>query len=308
MIKTIYSVLFFLFIIFLTACSENNGDNGVINVRGWELNETNTGLKGDYSNLTDFDAEGDADLGYIPEWNTLTLYDNATIENRIISNEVACGANNIIRHCLIRPASVGNGMPIINGTSLVIEDCEIDAGLLTNASHIGVSLTGSIKRCNIHGMSTGIYINNTDSIQSVCENNYIHDLVYTEGSDAHMDGITVRASSGTGGILILNNRAITDNESHTTGAFFSQPYNGLIENMTVEGNLFEGCGYCLYIDNHGSGYGTNLYIINNRMNPYSCAWGPLAVDPLGSVTITQFSENYIYDPDAEDGKGSPVSL
>jgi hypothetical protein len=285
------------------SCGGSDG-GGVL--MGWELDETNTGLGGDYFGLTDFDVDGaDAALGTLPEWGTLTINAGITIEDRIIRNELDLTAGGItLRRCLIQPTAVGQGMPLVSAGDAVLEDCEIDGSLIADADivyNIAYSGTGSIRRCDIHDAASGIYLNNDGAARSVAENNYVHDLRWV--SPAHMDGITVRGSTGAG-VSILNNRSECGSQDGCTGAFFSQPYNAAIDHMTIEGNLFEGYGYTLYVDNHGNGYGSDLRVVNNRMDPYDGAWGPFAMDD--GVALAEFSENYLYDPAAEDAKGAPV--
>jgi len=288
----------------VSACGDGSSDDGAL--MGWELDETNTGLRGDYSGLVDFDYGGaDAALGYLPEWNTLTIYAGAVVENRIIGNELDLTAGGItLRHCLIRPTSVGQGMPLVSGGDAVLEDCEIDGSLIPDEDivyNLAFSGTGSIRRCDIHGAASGIYLNNDGATPSVAENNYVHDLRWV--SPAHMDGMTTRGSTGAG-VSFLNNRSVCNSAEGCTGAFFSQPYNAAIDNLTVRGNLFEGYGYNLYVDNNGHGYGANLVVVNNRMSPYEGAWGPFGMDD--GVTLAEFGENYLYDPGAEDAKGAPI--
>lgn len=289
--------------------NSNSNNNESAELKGWELNESNTGLKGDYSKLTELDINGaDEALGYLPAWGTLTIYANKTIENKIIRDELDLSAGGItLRKCLIKPASVGTGMSVVHGSDFILENCEIDGSLLSDTSHTAISITtGSCYRSNIHGISTGIYIAKTGSATSYFVNNYIHDLSYTEGSGAHMDGITVRQNDGKGELIIKNNRVICGNADHSTGAFFSQTSAGSIDYVTISNNLFEGYGYCFYLDNNGDNgsYGSNIVIDNNRMNAYSGAAGPVIVEITGAV----FTDNYRYDPDADDCKGTIIKL
>ena len=274
--------------------------------RGWQLDETNTGLRGDTANLTALDTAGsDSNLARLEEWGTITVLANVTIENKIITKEMDTGADGItLRHCLIKPDTVGAGMPLVHGLNFTMEDCEIDGSLLEDSAHTAVSTTGIIRRCNIHGMSTGIYLVNMGAATTVCENNYVHDLRYTALHDPHMDGITIRQSTGTGGVVIADNRAICANQLHSTGAFFSQPSAGSIDNIRIEGNLFEGYGYSLSVNNQSTfKYGKNITVKNNRVNAY-----PGGAGFNIQVPVAEFSENYTYDSNAEDGRGTLATL
>ena len=275
-------------------------------LKGWELDETNTGLKQDYSGLTDFDAAGaDASSGYLPEWGTLTLYAGATVTDRIISNELNLEAGGItLRRCLIRPVSVGMGMPLIVAGNAVLQDCEIDGSLIPDANivySIAFSGTGIIERCDIHDAATGIFINNNSRKISVAQGNYIHDLRWI--SPAHMDGMTIRGSSGAG-LIMRNNRSICGSSEGSTGALFIQPYSSYIDNVLIKGNLLEGYGYTLSLEDRGYGYGENMRAINNRFNPYPGSWGPVAVD--GGPGWYEWTDNYRYDSSAEDGRGDKI--
>jgi hypothetical protein len=275
-------------------------------LKGWELDESNTGLRGDYSALTDLTDVGA--IGYLggpdgPFYVTMPV----VLANKTIPYEMVIEARGVmINGCLIRPEYVGMGMPLVSAGSAEIRDSEIDGGLIPDENivySIACSGTGIIERCNIHHAASGISINNTTSRVSVAQGNYIHDLRWI--SPAHMDGITTRGSDGAG-VIIRNNRSICGSASGSTGALFTQPYNGFIDRVCIKGNLLEGYGYNLYIDNHGAGYGSALFIVNNRMNP--SGWGAFALDPAGSVRIAEFRENYIYDAGAEDGKGALISF
>ncbi len=272
-------------------------------LKGWELNETNTGLKGDYSKLTEFNAS----LGKLASsGGPLYLPAGIKISDKILRYQLFLDAGGIIiERCLIRPVGVGKGMPLITAGNAIIRDSEIDGSLIPDERivySIAYSGHGNIERCNIHHAATGIFINNKGSKISVAQGNYIHNLRWV--SPAHMDGITVRRSDGKG-LIIRNNRSICDSVKGSTGALFIQPYQGFIDNVVIEGNLLEGYGYNLYLEYRGHRYGSNIRVINNRFNAYPRSAGPVAID--GGPGWQEWSENYFYNKDAEDGKGNSIS-
>ncbi|MBN2403120.1 MAG: hypothetical protein JXN64_12060 [Spirochaetes bacterium] len=273
-------------------------------LKGWELNETNTGLKGDYSKLTEFNVS----LGKLASsGGPLYLPAGIKISDKILRYQLFLDAGGItIERCLIRPVGVGKGMPLVTAGNAIIRDSEIDGSLIPDERivySIAYSGHGIIERCNIHHAATGIFINNTGSKISVAQGNFIHNLRWI--SPAHMDGITVRRSDGKG-LIIRNNRSICDSVRGSTGALFIQPYQGFIDNVLIEGNLLEGYGYNLYLEYRGHRYGSNIRVINNRFNAYSGSARTVGVD--GGPGWHEWSENYIYKKDASDGRGKAVTL
>jgi hypothetical protein len=271
------------------------------NLKGWELDETNSGLRGNYTGLTTINP---SEYGRIDEGGQLLVNANAVIENKIIPYQCTLSAGNItIRNCLIQPTTVGNGVPFVTATMATIEDSEIDGSLMSDAV-MGMSIafagSGTILRCNIHDASSGISINNSDASPSIAEGNYIHDLRYV--SPAHMDGITTRVSAG-GGTVIRNNRSVVDS-TVSTGALFVQSTYGVIDNLLIEGNLLEGYSYNLSMGISTYSYGGNVGVVDNRFNPYPGGFGARSIQ--SGIVITEWSENYIYDSAADGCMGTPL--
>lgn len=269
---------------------------------GWQLDKTNTGIA--RAGLTekqlkplDFSSGPDKGKGvtnYQGVNGNIYINANQTIENKIISPsyQLHITAGNVtLRNCIIRPTNVGRGLPLIVGENATVENCNIDATQLGIVG-IAISMTGTIRGCNIWGSSTGISINNSSSKLSICEGNYIHDLEGHEG--AHMDGITTRMSSGKG-VTIRNNRVDVTwkTPSMVTGAMFIQSQAGPIDNLTIENNLFEGHGYNLSMGISSYKFGSNVSIINNRFNPAKGGWGAVAIQ--NGIKIAVDRENHYYD-------------
>ncbi|MBN2403127.1 MAG: hypothetical protein JXN64_12095 [Spirochaetes bacterium] len=275
-------------------------------IKGWELNLTNTGLGGNYNNLT---AINPSSVGRLSDGVLYVTISNVTIEDKLISNQINVeSASNVnFFRCLIKPCGVGSGMPAISDPNgaLTLIDCEIDGSDISNSQVtycIGYSGFGSIIRCNIHHVASGLKIGNKNSVQSVAEQNYIHDLRWI--SPAHMDGITIRQSNGSGGCLIKNNRAITGSAAGSTGACFIQAQT-YVNNVIVEGNLWEGYGTNLALEANSGGYGNNMIARNNRFNAYTSN-GEVYVS--GGGGWSEWTENYINDPSAVDNKGAVVNI
>jgi hypothetical protein len=278
---------------------------------GWDLDETNTGLAGvgltedDLTVLTDF-----TDIGYLNNNTLVITHNNVTISNKIIPYSINCQATGTdytgltLNKCLIQPTVGGGGMPLIlilDGSTMT--DCNLDASLILAANvYAGVSVSGScnFSRCNIWGMSTGMQIYNSGG-DTLVEGNYIHGLRYV--SPAHIDGMTIRSATGTS-TTIRNNRVVAD--VPCTGAMLIQS-NGYIDNVLLEGNLFEGDGHNIELEKSTETYGSNMQCINNRCNLYSVTGGTGFSEVwTDSPGFSVWDENYKYDSNAESGKGAVI--
>jgi hypothetical protein len=281
---------------------------GPVSLKGWELTEENTGLAGvgvDPSSLTVYTGSSTPEAGTV-------------IRDSLITTTLDLSAGDItITRCLIRPTNVVAGSHILVNTTtdstVTISDCDIDCDDVP-ASVVAKSCAfagaGTIERCNIYGMGSGIWLRGSGSVASRLEGSYIHGLrAYgdptTTGS--HNDGMTVRDYSGPG--MVISNNRIDCSSGNDTGALFIQPSAGAIDNVSIEGNLLEGRGYNLALEAAldrwpGNGYGANMIAINNRYSP--TGWGAGYVS--GGSGWADASENYINDPAREDNKGAAVSL
>lgn len=288
----------------LYAIYDSGGSSGTL--YGWLLTTNNIGLKGDYSALTELTNY--TGIGYESDGVLYVTQSGITITNKLIPYQcnIESASNVVFDKCLIKPGGVGPGMPAISDPNgaLTLQDCEIDGTDISDARIvycIGYSGFGSVIRTNIHHVATGIKGGNKNSKQSVYENVYVHDLRWI--SPAHMDGITIRQSNGSGGCLIKNGRYIVASSEGVTGACFLQGQNA-INNITVEGNMLEGYGYCLALEANTGGY-SNVVASNNRMTPYSA--GQYAYVTGGSGWDT-WSENYAYNgSNPPDYKGTSIS-
>lgn len=281
---------------------------------GWERNETNTGLRGNYSNLTEINV---TDVGYIDAGGLLRIdKNNITIsDKRIPYNIIVPASGVVIERCLFQPTDCGLGMPLIMAAEtsdspgishVIFKDCEMDFSNIPLEKvymSIGVSIKGEIYRCNIYGSSTGISILNTGSDKpSIAEGNYIHGLRYRE--PAHVDGLTIRNSSGTGGIIIKNNYILV--ECTATGALFMQALQGPIYNVIIEGNLIQGFGNCIGLEYNANGY-DNIQAINNRIDPWTISGaGPWYGYHSGGSGWTVWIDNYSYNERDTDCKGKII--
>lgn len=299
-------------ILFFTAVFSGCGadSSNPITLSSWKIDETNTGLKGDYSNLTLINPE---EVGSLAA-NTLSVSKNdITISDKQIPYTVIVTGTGVrFERCRFQPVTVGQGIPLIRSqeTRAVFSDCEMDFSLVPIEQaymSIGITLCGEIYRCNIHGSSTGIYISNNSSDQaSVAEGNLVHGLRFME--PAHVDGLTIRRCDGTGGMIIRNNYIRVD-PSRATGALFIQAWGGHIDNVLIEGNFLQGYGHCLALEYNEHGYGSNMRAINNRFDAWTVdGGGPWYTTVAGGDGWAAWEDNYVYDEEAsaDDYRGAAV--
>ena len=297
--------------------------NSGFGLKGWQLNETNTGIAASgltEADLTVFDLNG-ADKGkgewIVAEGYYLYLYGNQVIENKIITFTGYMGANlggTVLRNCIIRPTGAQDGMAIVGMTGGTIENCIIDGSKLgiKNVAHTGISSRNSIIRGNlIHDVDNGFFSFNSAG-KTIIEGNYVYNILFQTGSDDHLAGCSIWEATGDG-IDILNNRIVMNDPVgalHTSGAFFSQSRVGNITNVRVEGNLLVSAAYVTRITGDAGTTYLPYSFINNRLQnitEYGTGYGYYAGN-TGLVITPTWTDNYVYDPKAVDAKGSLITI
>jgi hypothetical protein len=284
-------------------------------LKGWQLTASNTGI---------------ARIGLTCA--SLPLYSGpvkpaagTTISGKRLEHGLDLSAGSIvIEKSCIRPTSVGRGMPVLSTTdynrcnangcpvspSLVtIRDSDIDGSLLgAESAALATGFLGiaTLQRNYIHDFGSGIGLMNTGpQISATVAGNYVTKLrawgdPATTGN--HSDAFTVRdfdARANPSRRLAVQDNRFDCSSGNDTGAFFIQTFAGNIENMTAEGNLLEGNGYQLGLNqNYGNTY-RNLTAINNRFS--GTGFGAAYVQ--GGEGWAQWQENYINNPSQPDNKG-----
>ncbi len=246
-----------------------------------------------------------------------------TITGKRFTGGLDLSAGNItIENSCIQPTSAGRGMPVvatqdfntfkIAPSKVTIRNSEFDGSKLAiqdaawATAFIGVAdLTSNY----VHGFGSGIAIMNSgSSLDAKVEGNYVTGLVAwgnpaTTGN--HSDAFTIRdftnRSRADRQLTVVNNRFNADSGSDT-GALFIQTYSGSIDNVLIQGNLLEGNGYQLGLNQMNDSY-SNLRSVNNRFS----GTGFGATYAQGGSGWTQWDSNYIYKSSATDSKGAVVS-
>lgn len=262
--------------------------------------------------------------------STLPLYTGilkplagAVIRNKKITSPLDLSNGNItIEKCLIQPTSSGQGVPILttfdsNGVKpgdgpVSIIDCTIDGSQLSQfsaAMSSAIQAIGTIRGNYIKGLGSGIAILNVGTqFDGLVEGNYVTDLVAygdaaTDGN--HSDGFTVRdfdISINPSRQLVVQNNRFDESSGNDTGALFIQTNSGRIGNVLVQGNLLEGGGYNMALNQQNFTY-SNIRSTNNRFQP--TGYGASYVD--GGIGYTQWTDNYLNDPAQPDNRGSVVT-
>jgi len=229
-----------------------------------------------------------------------------------------------VERCWIRPTAIDRGNSLIvtfdndhdqapAPATVTVRDCDIDGSALAAedvAYGAGFFGNGTVERCNIHDVGSGIAVMHAGStLPGLVQGNYVHHLrawgdPATTGS--HSDGFTVRDYAGPS-LTVRNNRIDCSTGANDTGAFFVQPWAGFIDHLLAEGNLLEGGGYNLILERSTHDYGTDLRAVDNRFAP--TGYGPGYVDPKGlGRGWAEWRDNYRDDPGQPEHRGAPVTL
>ncbi len=286
---------------------------------GWQITADNIGLK-----------PFGLSCASLPLYTgPLTLPAGTTISQKRIEGSIDARAGNItIEKSCIQPkssdyivsAAVFDGT--INGGNgpasgpITIRDSEIDATKIPTqegrARSDGIRGLANVYRTYIHGMGTGIAFAETNNkLSVVVENNYITGLTSWGdggGSGTHSDGFTIRdfPASGTTRSAVIRNNRINCDGGNESGAFFIQTTFGRIDNVTAEGNLFEGGNYRMGLEvKDGTPY-SNIRAINNRIGPSTDNPPYGAAQVSGGPGYAEWTDNYMYDPAKTDAKGAIV--
>lgn len=279
---------------------------------GWTITEDNVGLRSHglrCGELAEYDGPSTVPAG-------------ARIRERRITQPIDLSAGRItIERSCIQPASVDPGMPVVTTTDLnqlhpargpvLIRDSDFDGSLLDDATaamataFVGIA---NLRNNYIHHFGTGIsFLSTGEEFDAVIEHNYVTNLVSWGDPTAdgnHSDGFTIRDFDATTRpartALVRNNRFNCDS-GNDTGAVFLQTYAGRIENVTLEGNLLEGGGYQLGLNETNHPY-LNVIAINNRFS--GTGYGPAYVQ--GGAGWTAWADNYVFNPAMPQGRGEAV--
>jgi hypothetical protein len=288
-------------------------------LKGWELTESNTGL-----------AAVGLSCDELPRYTGgEKVPAGATISEKRIETTLDLSAGNItVERSCIRPHAAGRGLPLVTTTDnnrcdasgcapppaqVILRDCEIDGSLVDNftvAYSLGFGGIGSVERCYIHDVGSGIGVYGQGTpFDALAVGNYITRLrAWGDPGDggSHNDGLTIRDFANPAHQVIIKNNRIVASSGNDTGALFIQPNDALIDNVLIEGNLLDGNGYQLGLEAaNGFIYGRSMRAINNRFS--GTGFGAAYVSTKGlEYGWAEWRDNYIDDPAEPDNRGRPV--
>jgi hypothetical protein len=134
--------------------------------------------------------------------------------------------------------------------------------------------------CNVRGWGKGFMVNDDVTIK----NSWVHDI--TVFGDPANGGSHNEAILSLGGknLSITNNRLDSGTASNVSASLALYSQWAAYDNVLVQGNLFDGGGYCLYAGLGGSYGASNSKFIGNTFgNKYNtnCGWygAAIAYDP-----------------------------
>lgn len=199
--------------------------------------------------------------------------------------------------------------PVISDKTIIIRDSEIDASAVP-ASQIASACAfrgvGTLQRNYMHGMGSGICFYGTGTKHdAIAEQNYVTDM-RSYGS-SHNEAATIRdlvLDQNPNRIARFTRNRLDIDGGNVSAGLFIQPTGENIGTIRVDGNLIEGGGYNLFLNQPASGgkY-SNARATDNRFA--STGWGPSAVQ--GGPGWVQWSDNYRYAAAAPGARGAAVS-
>jgi hypothetical protein len=239
---------------------------------------------------------------------------------KITSSELDLSNGNItLDRVCVKPTTVGGRGSIVFAYNpdtggdqkgpVTIRDSDIDASATANSDVYATCAfrgAGSLYRNNIWGMGSGIcYFGSSTVTTAVMEQNYVHDLragMYgTPPQQSHNESATIRSFGGTS--MLWKNNKLVSRSGADSGALFIQTWAGPIRNVMLEGNYFDSYGWDLPLKQNGSNPYSNMQAVNNRFVISGYGVGYVTGGPGWAV----WSDNYVYDQGAADGKGAIAS-
>jgi len=202
---------------------------------------------------------------------------------------------------------------------VTIQDSEYDGSLLSAHDQAWIGLfvgVANFYRNYVHnsgsGLNTYVSWEKTDADVTIMNNVVDHLICYGDPNTTgnHQSAYTVRDfvtdTRPSRQLIVADNYFLADSPN-VSAVFFIQPNPADISNMTASGNLLGGNGFQLTLevaqDRFPGVTYHNMHAVNNRF--INDEYGVARVDG-GGEGWTQWSENYMYNPSALDGKGTLV--
>ncbi|SHJ57084.1 hypothetical protein SAMN02745244_02791, partial [Tessaracoccus bendigoensis DSM 12906] len=231
------------------------------------------------------------------------------VERSCIQPAAGASANNSTGALVSNFVCGRDSCPVISDKSVIIRDSEFDAtGVPASQIAAACAFRGAatLQRNYMHGMGSGICFYGTGmKHDAIAEQNFVTNL--RSYGESHNEAATVRdfmLDENPNRIARFTNNRLDIAEGNVTAGLFIQSTGEDIDSLVVEGNLIEGGGYNLFLNQPSSGgkY-SNVRAINNRFR--STGWGPSAVQ--GGPGWSVWTNNYRYDSSKVNAQGAVVT-
>ena len=196
------------------------------------------------------------------------------IDGKNITGNVTVAANNVT----IRNSKI-NGLVSARGVSgLLLQRVEVAGpGGTAGAMDPAVGYSGfTCDGCNVHGWGKGFMLDGDVTIT----NSWVHDMPVSgdpANGGSHNEAIL---SLGGSNFTFVNNRLDAGSAGNFSASLALYNQWGSITNALIQGNLFNGGGYCVYAgyDVQGQNYPSNVRFVGNTfgstVNPKCGYYGP----------------------------------
>lgn len=298
-----------------SSSSKSNAKPGIpatpAELPGWQRSAANTGL-----------ASAGLSCSKLPAYTGANPIPAGSVVSgvRFTSAPIDLSKGNItIDRSCFQPTSIGSVLPfatttgsVCGGTGCVIalfqvtiSNSEFDGSLLsaqsaaTSACFAGIA---NLTSTYCHGASSGIVLTNTGNyLNATISGNYVAGLAPGSLSNAFaVQGFD--ATTNPNRALTVSNNRFDARSGNDNAAFFVQPSGAKITNLTASGNLLEGNGYNLLLNQSTYPY-SNLSFTNNRFLPL----GSGAARVNGGDGWASWGQNYLNDPSKPNYQGAAVS-
>jgi hypothetical protein len=303
-------VTVFAIVTIFTALGYTEAANAqTVGLKGWQLNDTNTGLAGvgvDRNTLPVYTGPTDVPAGTTIRLQKITTplnlrAGNITLDRVWVHPTTSSGTSGMIT---TYDVNIGGGAQ--NGP-VTIMDSDIDGSAVTDTHIYGdcaVRGAANLYRNNMWGMGSGIcYFGAASMTNVVIEQNYVHNLrggLVLGTEQSHNESGTIRDFSGTS--MVWRNNQLISKSGSDSGALFNQAYTGPINNVLIEGNLMDSYGWDLVLEPNPNSIGNNMRARDNRFGLSGYGVGYVS----GSAGWAEWSSNYLYDATKTNAAGAPA--
>ena len=162
-------------------------------------------------------------------------------------------------------------------------------GPYNSAADVGIAAVGytgfTCDGCNVRGWGKGFALVE----DAIVKNSWVHDIVvHGDPANGGSHNETILSLGGRN-FQILNNRLDAGDAPNVSASLALYSQMDSFDNVLVQGNLFDGGGYCVYAGLAGSYGASNLRFVDNTFGTkYSArcgGYGPATAFPAGNGNV-----------------------